>query len=135
MTMRYLREPRGLRKQWVYQRSIPSKLQAYDRGRNGKSRKQIEIGLGRSRAEAIANYQSVHEQQEERFSRLKQYFLNGTQPSYRIEQLQSFCRELHIEDQSDPIYEFNAAESGAIMIDGTTNAIRVIQAEVAIIAT
>ena len=107
MTMRYLREPRGMRKQWVYQRSIPSKLQAYDRGRNGKSRKQIEIGLGRSRAEAIANYKSVHEQQEERFSRLKQYFLNGTQPSYRIEQLQSFCREWHIEDQSDPKYEFN----------------------------
>jgi hypothetical protein len=92
MTMRYLREPRGLHKQWVYQRSIPSKLQAYDRGRNGKSRKKIEIGLGRSRAEAIANYQSVHEQQEERFSRLKQYFLNGTQPSYRIDQLQlSLC--------------------------------------------
>lgn len=107
MTMRYLREPRGLRKQWVYQRSIPSKLHAYDRGRNGKSRKQIEIGLGRSRAEAIANYQSVHEQQEERFSRLKQYFLNGTQPSYRIDQLQSFCREWHIEDQNDPMYEFN----------------------------
>jgi hypothetical protein len=92
MTTRYLREPRGLRKQWVYQRSIPSNLQAYDGGRNGKSRKQIEIGLGRSRAEAIANYQSVHEQQEERFSRLKQYFLNGTQPSYRIDQLQlSLC--------------------------------------------
>jgi hypothetical protein len=93
MKMRYLREPRDQRRQWVHQRSIPSKLQAYDRGRNGKPRKQIEIGLGRKRAEAIANYQSVHEQQDERLARFKQYLLNGTAPSYRIEQLQSYCRK------------------------------------------
>ena len=107
MTMRYLREPRGQCKLFVYLRRIPSKLQAYDRGRNGKPRKQIEIGLGRSKKEALANYHAVHEQQEERLSRLKQYFLNGTQPSYRIDQLQSFCREWHIEDQNDPMYELN----------------------------
>jgi hypothetical protein len=63
LTMRYLREPRGKRKQYVYQRSIPSNLQASDRGRNGKPRKQIEIGLGRSKKEAVANYNAVHEQQ------------------------------------------------------------------------
>jgi hypothetical protein len=63
MTKRYLREPRGSRKQWVYQRSIPSKLQAYERGRNGKPRNQIEIGLGRTKKKALANYNAVHEQQ------------------------------------------------------------------------
>jgi hypothetical protein len=47
MSMRYLREPRGKRKQWVYQRTIPPELQAYDRGKSGQPRKQIEIGLGR----------------------------------------------------------------------------------------
>jgi hypothetical protein len=57
MSMRYLREPRGKRKQWVYQRTVPPELQAYDRGKSGQPRKQIEIGLGRSKAEAIANYQ------------------------------------------------------------------------------
>ena len=84
MSMRYLREPRGKRKQWVYQRTIPPELQAYDRGKSGQPRKQIEIGLGRSKAEAIANYQAVHEQQLDTYRR---YQLSGTTPSYRIERL------------------------------------------------
>jgi hypothetical protein len=35
MVMRYLREPSGQRKQFLHQRSIPAKLQAYDLGLSG----------------------------------------------------------------------------------------------------
>jgi len=107
MSMRYLREPRGKRKQWVYQRTIPPELQAYDRGKSGQPRKQIEIGLGRSKAEAISNYQAVHEQQEQKLDTYRRYQLSGTTPSYRIERLQSFCRKWHLEDRTDPQFGLN----------------------------
>ena len=50
--------------------------------------RKLRLGLGRTRKDALANYNAVHEQQQDRLSRFKQYLLNGTQLSYRIEQLQ-----------------------------------------------
>ena len=42
MVMRYLREPRGQRKQFLHQRSIQAKLQAYDLGLSGDRGKRHE---------------------------------------------------------------------------------------------
>jgi integrase len=101
ISVKYIRAPRQHNKQYVYQRIVPKQLRAYDVGKNSKPRKQIEIPLGLTEAEAVAAWPAVHERVEGKLKHYKALYRNGTAPRHRHERLKETIAKWHLDQDGE----------------------------------